>query len=83
MLAIDMAHNIGGAANPFVAALRTLQKSPGEDIAHLFTRRKNCPTPSVSQECHSINDPALCTISGRNLLAGRGVAPQSFLAWLS
>ena len=65
LLAIDVTHNIGAVANSFVAALRTLQKSPGEDIAHLFTRRKNCPTPNVSWKCLSIDYPDLRTISRR------------------
>ena len=65
MVTIDISHNIGATVNGFVPALRTLQKSPGEDIAHLFTRRKNCPNKSVSRERLSKDHPDMCTILDR------------------
>ena len=45
--AIDVAHNIGAVANPFISALRTLQANLGADIRTTFTKAKNCPTPNV------------------------------------
>ena len=45
--AIDVAHNIGAVANPFISALRTLQKNLDADLHATFTQAKNCPTPNV------------------------------------
>ena len=47
LLPIDVASNIGAAANSVPAALRAVCKSPGASIANLFTTPKNCPTQAV------------------------------------
>ena len=58
--AIDVAHNIGAVANPFVSALRTLQANLDADILTTFAKAQNCPTPNVCRmpSCVQNNTPA-------------------------
>lgn len=47
LLPVDVAHNIVAIANDMVPAMKTLKANLGSDIAHTFTRAKNCPVPVV------------------------------------
>ena len=47
LLPIDVASNIGAAANSIPAALRAVYNNPGAGIANLFTTPENCPTQAV------------------------------------
>ena len=46
---VDVAHNIGAAANEVVKTLATLRDNATcKDLDELFTRSENTPTPAVS-----------------------------------
>ena len=46
---VDVAHNIGAAANEVVKTLATLRENATcKDLDELFTRSENTPTPAVS-----------------------------------
>ncbi|KAL3690216.1 hypothetical protein R1sor_016525 [Riccia sorocarpa] len=45
--ASDATHNISSASTIVVDAVMTLKKNINTPIEHLFTRKANCPTPSI------------------------------------
>ena len=46
---VDVAHNIGAAANEVVKTLTVLRDNAAcEDLNELFTRSENAPTPAVN-----------------------------------
>ncbi|KAL2632287.1 hypothetical protein R1flu_016973 [Riccia fluitans] len=44
---IDATHTIGAIATPMTVAVMKLKENPNAPIDHLFTRKGNCPTPTV------------------------------------
>ncbi|KAL3695374.1 hypothetical protein R1sor_009450 [Riccia sorocarpa] len=44
---MDGTHTIGAIATPMTTAIMKLKDNPDASIEHLFTRKANCPTPTV------------------------------------
>ncbi len=61
LLPIDVASNVGAAANSLPGAFRALYNNPSADIDKLFTIPKNCPTHAVRDKLlHALSWPSSC-----------------------